>query len=1570
MPTDKESKKKILMVQYSKSGRARCRKCSEKIKKGDVRVGTPIKWRGGTYGWISAWTHVPCTRLEDPSILNIKKHVYGIDDLKKEDRKIFEAEIVKTDIPEHLKELDPNDPSFLKQQDVEPAPQPDQVLTPMLPYQLEGLGWMIRQEKTDIKGGVLADEMGMGKTLQMISLLVARKPSGKLERKIGTESTGPTLIVCPTSAMMQWEEEIRVRTKANTLKVLVFHGNRNDIVAETLLQYDVVLTTYSILEYEFRRILNQHRVTCKYCKRKFLPRTLRSHLHYFCGPNAKRTAKQAKTEKKSDRNKMSNSAIKKAMRTLRIGVNKSTPTPSNIYREIMLKAKREPIGWMEKAPRNRAPEEFQGEDQKDEKESEENKMSSEGNEEEEVEEKKRATVKKARGRKKPKKVVKEIGGSDDDIEEEEVPIVPPKKRTRAKKASSKNDKKSGKKDAKQDGEKKKRKGKAKDDTSSSSQKQKAKSSKSRKRKTPSHSEPSAPRVEKELAKVMDKDTMSDAQLAMSLQLMEYDSDDDSPTQQREILKEIQLSSEKKKRRRSKLSSKKIGSGKTLFKPISDEKEINSSRVTRSSSRQSKKEVSTSAQKCKDPSDQNDEGTHKRAKKTQRFSAKKNKDDAASSRRTRSSSRLENVGTPTPDETKAVAPIEEDTPSNSRFKTDTPSTSKKVRVTRSSSRKKKNAPAEESKDDKIKAEAVEKSSEDDFERPGRAKKSKNKASRRRTRSRNSVKEDEEIKEDDSFVQKQGSTRKRKNNSQEDAKPSKRKSQGVLKPLENVEKPLRRKSTPRAAKTRTIVRIEKQKKAEAATVAHLEQAKCLPCRDEDADNYDQDPDFEMDENENDNDDEDYIEEEDDDEESVNDEDYEEYDFRDEKKFNIKDHIMEKDAEIDDNSKSKNKKQKSKNNNKGRSKKSKKSMESSDESEEEEDEGDTDINGKLKGKRTEKVTKKGKRTGKKKGQSSDRGSKMKGKSSRKAKVIKKGDIGWYDEENISLGESAVHTIMWNRIILDEAHKIKARNNNTAKSIYAIHSHFKWCVTGTPLQNRVGELYSLVRFLKLDKFSQYFCKKKDCNCVSYKWNFGALQQYCKTCGHTPMHHFSYFNKHVINPIKRYGYTGDGRKAMITLKTQVLDRIMLRRTKKERAKDVKLPPLKVHVTHLKLNEAERDFYDCIYQQSRSKFDTYVDRGTLLHNYAHIFDLLSRLRQAVDHPYLVIHGKYIKQAKSDGRGNLPSQIPTRSRGLADVCGICQKDIKPKDCVGSACRHTFHRKCLHNYTQEKLKGDGFLSCPVCFDALTVTIDFRKLKLRTGASASEEKLCILCLENPMDALLLDCGHMYTCMTCAKKLKNGQAGRRCCPICRAPIKKIVRSAKGGRELSIGRSNMMQNVKVEEFASSTKVEALANKIKEIRKKNKHSKSIVFSQYTSMLDIIEWRLNKLGLKTVKLAGSLSVKQRVSVLAAFKEDPSIHAILMSLKAGGEGLNLQEASHVFLMDPWWNPAVEMQAVQRAHRIGQTKEVNAFRFITDDTIEERMLELQQKKELVFSGTIDCKAASLKSLTEEDLKFLFHN
>jgi len=163
------------------------------------------------------------------------------------------------------------------------------------------------------------------------------------------------------------------------------------------------------------------------------------------------------------------------------------------------------------------------------------------------------------------------------------------------------------------------------------------------------------------------------------------------------------------------------------------------------------------------------------------------------------------------------------------------------------------------------------------------------------------------------------------------------------------------------------------------------------------------------------------------------------------------------------------------------------------------------------------------------------------------------------------------------------------------------------------------------------------------------------------------------------------------------------------------------------------------------------------------------------------------------------------------------------------------------------------------------------------------------------------------------------------------------------------MQKIDTSNFSSSTKVEAALKVVKDMLHTDKTHKAIVFSQYTRMLDIVEWRFVTSGIRVVKLMGYMPLKERQSVLNRFRTDPNVPVILMSLKAGGEGLNLQEASHVMCLDPWWNPAVEAQAADRIHRIGQTKPATIYKFISRGTVEEKILRLQDKKRNVMAAAM---------------------
>ena len=160
----------------------------------------------------------------------------------------------------------------------------------------------------------------------------------------------------------------------------------------------------------------------------------------------------------------------------------------------------------------------------------------------------------------------------------------------------------------------------------------------------------------------------------------------------------------------------------------------------------------------------------------------------------------------------------------------------------------------------------------------------------------------------------------------------------------------------------------------------------------------------------------------------------------------------------------------------------------------------------------------------------------------------------------------------------------------------------------------------------------------------------------------------------------------------------------------------------------------------------------------------------------------------------------------------------------------------------------------------------------------------------------------------------------------------------------------------------------REIEENIGNHKALIFSQFLGMLGLIREKLERDGVKYEYFDGSTSAPDREKAIQSFQNDDEVRVFLISLKAGGVGLNLTAADYVYIVDPWWNPAVEQQAIDRTHRIGQTKNIFAYRMICKDTIEDKIMQLQEKKRLLAKELIADDASFVKALSKEDVEYLF--
>lgn len=504
-----------------------------------------------------------------------------------------------------------------------------------------------------------------------------------------------------------------------------------------------------------------------------------------------------------------------------------------------------------------------------------------------------------------------------------------------------------------------------------------------------------------------------------------------------------------------------------------------------------------------------------------------------------------------------------------------------------------------------------------------------------------------------------------------------------------------------------------------------------------------------------------------------------------------------------------------------------------------------------------------------------------------------------------SPIYKTEWLRVVIDEAHHCKSRLSKTAKAVYALHARRRWAVTGTPIVNRLEDLFSLLKFLDFSPWSDY----------------------------------AFFRSFITLP-----FLAHDPKA-IEIVQVILESVLLRREKNMRDSDgkriVELPAKEVTVDMLPFSTAERMIYDSIYDKAKKNFDQLNAKGLVNKNYTHILAMLMRLRRAVLHPNLVAEDSNAELLGDNKAIDIDSMIKQFSQ-------------------------------VQNAAGDSASGSGNTYAE---DVLT------NLSNNAGLEAKECPICMDVMEVPM--MFPDCMHPC-CKDCATGflescLIRGEDGR--CPTCnRGPVKEnelleVFRPRKHEPTSSspLGSQSALPEVilRRNDFRSSTKLDALIQNLRRLQDQDPCFRAVVFSQFTSFLDLIQVALEREDLAWFRFDGSMDVKKRTHAVAEFKE-PSRRpkVLIISLKAGGVGLNLTTANHVFMMDCWWNAATESQAIDRVHRIGQEKTVYVKHFIIEDTIEGRILEIQKRKTALvreaFRGTKGSDGADPESL--ENLKIMF--
>ena len=577
------------------------------------------------------------------------------------------------------------------------------------------------------------------------------------------------------------------------------------------------------------------------------------------------------------------------------------------------------------------------------------------------------------------------------------------------------------------------------------------------------------------------------------------------------------------------------------------------------------------------------------------------------------------------------------------------------------------------------------------------------------------------------------------------------------------------------------------------------------------------------------------------------------------------------------------------------------------------------------------------------------------------------------------------WYRIILDEAHTIKNRNAKATQAAYNLRSEYRWCLTGTPMQNNLDELQSLIRFLRIKPYDNLAVWKDQITRPMSQGRGGVaikrLQFYLK----------AFMKRRTKDVLKKegalnHGGGSDAKAGDANSGFKIMDR-------------------KVEAVVAEFSVEERRFYDRLEKRTDESLERMM--GDQKMNYASALVLLLRLRQACNHPQLV-GGNMAKDEDAMTTGQRSGdRSPTKSKtqeedvdemaallgGLSvetKQCEVCQKELSEEE---SSSRMTSCAECEADFAgmgmSKKRSRKNHGSHRRSNDIKLASRKQRTNKLVVRDSEDEEgegkwiaphgqhDVSDLGVAGGTDDENAEGGGESLLSNDTDTGDDSEI-----KILGSRRKKVISLDTSDEESEVksesdsdsesdsstaSSSDEEEDLPTENEVSPTTSAKIRQLLTTLKLETPHHKTIVFSQFTSMLNLIEPHLRTCHLAFTRYDGSMRNDLREASLTRLRSDPKCRILLCSLKCGSLGLNLTAASRVVILEPFWNPFVEEQAIDRVHRINQTKDVVVYKLTVKNTVEERILALQEKKRALASAAIEGKE-KVGKLSMKDILNLF--